>query len=88
LGWGIFYFKRHKRPYKMEDKKEIDYTLNGIEFILGYDLTEYKTNGGVKYFPSVSYLIFNEVDFKPILDRDLIDEVRVFLFKKHNNIMV
>jgi hypothetical protein len=72
----------------MEDKKEIDYTLNGIGFTLGYDLKEYETNNGVKYFPSVSYLIFNEVDFKPILDRDLIDEVRVFLFKKHNNIMV
>ena len=63
--------------------------MNIIYFkLIGYELNNHETNNGLKCFPSIIYVKLGEVDLKPIIDRDLIDEVRVFLFKIHNHITV
>ena len=69
----------------METKKT-KIEIEKVEFDLTYDLVEQKLESGNRYFPSITYVYHKDVNMKDLLDRSVLDEMRVILYKENNNI--
>ena len=70
----------------LETEKLTNYNLSidGCEYIL--DITYVVSSFGDKQIPTIHSVKNNNVELFPIIKREIIEEIRSYLFKKKNNI--